>query len=587
MAKLASRLNLPEAVGLSLAVIAPTVTAAFNITLVVQATGPAAPLTFAIGAVAMTLVALSFMAFTRRVAHAGSAYAYITHTFGRQWGFVAGWTLLLTYLGFATGFAALVGSFTSAALQGFAINIGSGWVAIGGGSMLLAWWLAHRDMRLSGWLMLVLEAAAVLGIIGLCVAILYQVHPAAQGIQRSFRPSAAFGGWTGMGFGMVFSILCYAGFEGAATLGEETHHPRRNIPIALLGTVLASGIFFVFVAYCEVIGFGPRGIRDLANSQAPLNDLALRYASPKLAIALDLMLLQTTILWSSFAGGVKVWDAATLAELRSWRTESAIQRLTPSGDGKLVATGGSTIELWDAMTGARVRGVGSNGDRAAGLAFSSDSKALLSCGDDSTVRLWDVETGKPGLVINVGKGGAFLRASLSADGRFIAGAGGSSVQMWDAVTGARLPRPRFEDGASSGDGVAFAPAGSLLAVSRYGSAVLQDAAARKIVHAFPADSNGRTEFAFSPDGKTVAVFDNRWEMSLWDVASGKPRFEPSPNPRPERILAVAASPDGRWVVTGSFGGPVTFWDTRTGQPRNVAAPGANDSLPRHTPPSPA
>jgi amino acid transporter len=288
LAKLASRLNLPEAVGLSLAVIAPTVTAAFNITLVVQATGPAAPLTFAIGAVAMTLVALSFMAFTHRVAHAGSAYAYITHTFGRQWGFVAGWTLLLTYLGFATGFAALVGSFTSAVLQGFAIDIGSGWVAIGGGSMLLAWWLAHRDMRLSGWLMLVLEAAAVLGIIGLCIAILYQVHPAAEGIQSSFRPSAAFGGWTGMGFGMVFSILCYAGFEGAATLGEETHHPRRNIPIALLGTVLASGIFFVFVAYCEVIGFGPGGIRDLGHSQAPLNDLALRYASPKLAIALDL-----------------------------------------------------------------------------------------------------------------------------------------------------------------------------------------------------------------------------------------------------------------------------------------------------------
>ena len=55
----------------------------------------------------MALVALSFMAFTHRVAHAGSAYAYIAHTFGSRMGFVAGWTLLLTYLGFATGFAAL------------------------------------------------------------------------------------------------------------------------------------------------------------------------------------------------------------------------------------------------------------------------------------------------------------------------------------------------------------------------------------------------------------------------------------------------------------------------------------------------
>jgi amino acid transporter len=104
----------------------------------------------------------------------------------------------------------------------------------------------------------------------------------------TFRPSAQFNGWAGLGFGMVFSILSFAGFEGAATLGEETRNPRRNIPIALLATVLGSGVFFVFVAYCEVIGFGPGGIKALGSSEAPLNDLALRYASPRLAILLDL-----------------------------------------------------------------------------------------------------------------------------------------------------------------------------------------------------------------------------------------------------------------------------------------------------------
>ena len=288
MARLISRLSLPESVGLSLAVISPTVTAAFNITLVVQAAGPAAPLTFAIGTIAMVLVALSFMAFTHRVAHAGSAYAYIAHTFGTRMGFIAGWTLLLTYLGFATGFAALVGSFSSAALKGLGIEIGPMWIAVGLGSMLLAWWLAYRDMRLAGRLMLGLEAVAVAAIIGLCISILRQVHPSADEAAASFRPSTNFGGWSGLGFGMVFSILCFAGFEGAATLGEETVNPRRNIPIALLGTVLFSGIFFVFVAYCEVIGYGPNGIKALGSSEAPLNDLALRFASPHLAIALDL-----------------------------------------------------------------------------------------------------------------------------------------------------------------------------------------------------------------------------------------------------------------------------------------------------------
>jgi WD40 repeat protein len=228
------------------------------------------------------------------------------------------------------------------------------------------------------------------------------------------------------------------------------------------------------------------------------------------------------------------------------------------------------------MSGAPNRDAGSNGERATGLVFSADGKSLLSCGDDATVRLWDVATGKQRLVINVGKGGPFLRASLSADGRFIATACDGSVHLWDAATGARLPRPRFDGGSSFGDSVAFAPAGSLLAVHSQGSAFLWDAAAGKTLHVFTAGGKGRTDFAFSPDGKTVAAFDEGWEMSLWDVASGQPRFAPSSNPRPERILAAAASPDRRWVVTGSFGGPVTFGDVRTGQALPIPAPGPND-----------
>jgi amino acid transporter len=302
MRSLKARLSLPEGIGMSLAVICPTVTAAFNITLVVQAAGPAAPLTFAIGMVAMTLVALSFMSFTHRVAHAGSAYAYISHTFGSRMGFIAGWTLLLTYLGFTTGFAALVGSFTCAALAGFGFDTGSWWIVIGMVSMLLAWWLAFRDMRLAGRLMLVLEAAAIIGIIALCVCILERTHPDTQEVLNTMRPSVQYGGWTGLGFGMVFSILCFAGFEGAATLGEETVNPRRNIPIALLSTVLGSGVFFIFVAYCEVIGFGPAGLKVLGNSTAPLNDLALRYVSRELAIALDLFAAVSC--FSGIVGGV-------------------------------------------------------------------------------------------------------------------------------------------------------------------------------------------------------------------------------------------------------------------------------------------
>lgn len=230
MGNLVKRLSLPEAVGMSVSIICPTVTAAFNVTLVVQAAGAAAPLAFAIGTVAMVLVALSFIAFTHRVAHAGSAYAYISHTFGSRAGFVAGWSLLLTYLGFATAQAALVGSFTAAALKGFSIDIGAGWLAVGGTSIAVAWWLAFRDMRLAGRLMLGMEAAAMAGILVLCVSILLQVHPSAAETAASFRPSPAYGGWPALGFAMVFCVLSFGGFEGAATLGRRPAIPGATFP---------------------------------------------------------------------------------------------------------------------------------------------------------------------------------------------------------------------------------------------------------------------------------------------------------------------------------------------------------------------
>ena len=100
------KLGLAEALGLSLSIVAPTMAMAFNVSLAVRAAGRAAPLAFASGTLSLGLVALAFVKFSRRVAHAGSAYAYIGLAFGRRWGFVAGWTLLLTYLTYTAGVTA-------------------------------------------------------------------------------------------------------------------------------------------------------------------------------------------------------------------------------------------------------------------------------------------------------------------------------------------------------------------------------------------------------------------------------------------------------------------------------------------------
>ncbi|HTJ64669.1 MAG TPA: APC family permease [Alphaproteobacteria bacterium] len=302
MAGLERRLGLPAAIGLSLSVIAPTLTAAFNISLAVKAAGAAAPTAFALGTLALLMVAAAFIGFSRRVANTGSAYAYIAEVFGQRAGFVAGWTLLLTYVAFTTAMGALAGSFVGAALG--TLGFGMNWLPVVAGltALVAAGWLAYRDVRLTGRLLLLFEAASLLAILLLCASIL-RTAPAIP--VAALTPAATPQGWSGIGYALVFTVLSFAGFEGAATLGEETANPYRNIPLAILLTIVGAGVFFVFVAYCEVRGFGLERIAELGNSAAPLNDLALRYGSKRFAVLLDIAAAV-----SSFSGALGALTAA-------------------------------------------------------------------------------------------------------------------------------------------------------------------------------------------------------------------------------------------------------------------------------------
>ena len=86
-------------------------------------------------------------------------------------------------------------------------------------------WITWRGMQFAARLMLVLEGAfpPVLAILLLAaIVILTQVPLSLQ----PFTPEPDHG-WAGMeGYGIVFAVLSYAGFEGATTLGEETPKSR-------------------------------------------------------------------------------------------------------------------------------------------------------------------------------------------------------------------------------------------------------------------------------------------------------------------------------------------------------------------------
>ncbi len=282
------KLGLLEAVGLSIAIIAPTMGMAFNVTLAAQVAGPAAPLSFVIGTAFMLIVALSFAAWSRRLSHAGSAYGFITEAFGSRWGFMAGWALLLTYICFGGGASALVGSFIEAAARTSGWQAPRLWLVFSIASILASTFLARRNMQLAGRTMLALQGVSLLAILTLALIILAKISGLHGLSLRPFVPSATHHGWAGVGYGIVFAVLSFGGFEGAATLGEETSRPHRNVPVALIGTLLVSGTLYVVVSYAQVLGYGLENIQALATDPAPLDTLAIRYTSRGYAVALDL-----------------------------------------------------------------------------------------------------------------------------------------------------------------------------------------------------------------------------------------------------------------------------------------------------------
>ena len=105
-----------------------------------------------------------------------------------------------------------------------------------------------------------------------------------------------------------------------------------------------------------------------------------------------------TIVSASWDTTVRLWDAATLNEVRAFSVaRSPLRAAALSPDGKLLASGGwdRQVRLSDATTGKALWTAAGHGSWIDSLAFSPDGKRLASSGRDGNVFLWEAATGPP------------------------------------------------------------------------------------------------------------------------------------------------------------------------------------------------
>ncbi len=294
-----------EAIALSIAIMAPTAAMALNGTAPAGLIGRAVPLAFIFATIGVLFVSYAFIRLSRYFSHAGSVFAFSGITLGPRAGFFSGWALLGTYLAFTCASTAEAGTFGVAFLNGTGIAKSADYFVIAVIAAGLIALLAYGDIRVATRSLLGMEGISVVLIVILMLVIVVKLiggsAPRGQSITIDAFKIPGGVSLSAVASAAVFGFLSFAGFEGAAALGEETNNPRREIPRAIRTAVIASGVFYIVCILVQTWGFGANaaGAKAFAGSAAPLGDLAQNYVGSAMSDAIN---FGATV--SAFASGL-------------------------------------------------------------------------------------------------------------------------------------------------------------------------------------------------------------------------------------------------------------------------------------------
>jgi WD40 repeat protein len=281
-------------------------------------------------------------------------------------------------------------------------------------------------------------------------------------------------------------------------------------------------------------------------------------------------------------GPVQIIDLGSGAVVATFGTihNSHVQG-TMSPDGRLVAVWGwhtstksgipSTVQLFDATTGAEKTRLQADADQVYSAAFSPDG-IRLATGGSRAIQLWDLATGKAERRIGLQPGQGF-KLTFSPDGKLLSTTGKAGlVETWATATGDRTatskgPVPLVFD-------IQYRPDGQLVAWGRRSNALdLWEVPSGKLLSPGGGHSAPATALSFSLDDKTL-ISSSEGETLRWDVATGKElgpfelTWRGGRGPVLRQTEPIHFSPDGKFLIANDVDDHrLSVWNVASGAER--------------------
>jgi amino acid transporter len=258
---------------------APIAAMLFNTPWAVYGAGYAAPASFIVATIVLTVFSVGYIEMARRVSAAGGFYSFVSHGFGQVAGLATAVTIAFCYVIFTGSVVGVTSYFANTTIEAWIGPSIPVWVISAFTIAMMAMFaFFHIELTAKILGVCLISEVAVCMIFGL----LTLFGGGASGLPlKALNPAEIFSNSNtaigAAGVAMFASFWSWVGFEMAPNYAEESRDPRGIMAPATYISVIGLGVFYTFISWMLVAGWGAGNVSTAVEDQFAGNIASIFY----------------------------------------------------------------------------------------------------------------------------------------------------------------------------------------------------------------------------------------------------------------------------------------------------------------------